>query len=127
MMMMMMMMTITGHLVLELVKLPPPRGEEERPEKSETKDAESQYDLLGINLALVMIVMMMMTMTKLDPHSGRKGKVAGKSGSIKAEDKADGRSSTRGPQRLYSAEIRKGGIDGLGHISSLMGLTYLIS
>ena len=28
-----MMMTITGHLVLELVKLPPPRGEEERPEK----------------------------------------------------------------------------------------------
>ena len=101
-------MTITGHLVFELVKLPPPRGEEERPEKSETKDAESQYDLLGINLALVMIVMMM-AMTKSDPHSGRKGKVAGKSGSIKAEDKADGRSSTRGPQRLYSAEIRKGG------------------
>ena len=26
-----MMMTITGHLVLELVKLPPPRGEEDRP------------------------------------------------------------------------------------------------
>ena len=123
-------MTITGHLVFELVKLPPPRGEEERPEKSEIKDKyfvdESQYHLLGINLALVMIVMMM-AMTKLDPHSGSKGKVAGKSGSIKAEDKADGRSSTRGPQRLYSAEIRKGEIDGLGHISSLMGITYLIS
>ena len=28
---MVMMMTITGHLVLELVKLPPPRGEEDRP------------------------------------------------------------------------------------------------
>ena len=26
-------MTLTGHLVLELVKLPPPSGEEERPGK----------------------------------------------------------------------------------------------
>ena len=39
MMTMMMMMTLTGHLVFELVKLPPPRGEEERPRiKCEIKD-----------------------------------------------------------------------------------------
>ena len=39
---------ITGHLVFELVKLPPPNGDEERPEKVSLLQPFQYSDILGI-------------------------------------------------------------------------------
>ena len=39
---------ITGHLVFELVKLPPPNGDEERPEKVSLLQSFQYSDILGI-------------------------------------------------------------------------------
>ena len=39
---------LTGHLVFELVKLPPPNGDEERPEKVSLLQLFQYSDILGI-------------------------------------------------------------------------------
>ena len=39
---------LTGHLVFELVKLPPPNGDEERPEKVSLLQSFQYSDILGI-------------------------------------------------------------------------------
>ena len=63
---------LTGHLVFELVKLPPPNGDEERPEKVSLLQLFQYSDILALLQVCVIslmsiIITMIMTMTRLSP------------------------------------------------------------